>query len=49
MTPDQFGSPHTVGLCLETIWNYKNSNTEGYRAVGAKPRRCYLAKRPVQQ
>jgi hypothetical protein len=29
------GNPHTVSLCLETIWNYKNSNSEGYRAVGA--------------
>ena len=28
------GNPHTVSVCLETIWNYQNSNTEGYRAVG---------------
>ena len=28
------GNPHTVSLCLETIWNYQNSTTEGYRAVG---------------
>ena len=27
------GNPHTVSLCLETIWNYKNSTTTGYRAV----------------
>lgn len=29
------GNPHTVSLCLETIWNSPNSTTEGYRAVGA--------------
>ncbi|MCG8648955.1 MAG: M14-type cytosolic carboxypeptidase [Pirellulales bacterium] len=29
------GNPHTVSLCLETAWNYKNSNTTGYQAVGA--------------
>ncbi len=29
------GNPHTVSLCLETIWNYKNSTTDGYRAVGS--------------
>lgn len=29
------GNPHTVSLCLETIWNYTNSTTDGYRAVGA--------------
>ena len=28
------GNPHTVSLCLETIWNYENSTTTGYRAVG---------------
>ena len=52
MTPEQFGNPHTVGLCLETIRTYKNSNTEGYRAVGANLAaavREYLAERPVQQ
>ena len=52
MTPEQFGNSHTVGLCLETIWNYKNSNTEGYRAVGANLAaavREYLAERPVKQ
>ena len=46
------GNPHTVGLCLETIWNYKNSNTEGYRAVGANLAAAageYLAERPVKQ
>ena len=45
------GNPHTVSLCLETIWNYKNSNTEGYRAVGANLAaavREYLAERPVR-
>ena len=43
------GNPHTVSLCLETIWNYKNSTTEGYRAVGANLAaavREYLAERP---
>lgn len=43
------GNPHTVSVCLETIWNYKNSNTEGYRAVGsnlAAAVREYLAERP---
>jgi hypothetical protein len=29
------GNPHTVSLCLETLWNYKNSTTDGYSAVGA--------------
>ncbi|MEZ6131461.1 MAG: hypothetical protein R3C59_22535 [Planctomycetaceae bacterium] len=29
------GNPHTVSLCLETVWNSKNSTAEGYRAVGA--------------
>ena len=29
------GNPQTVSVCLETIWNYKNCTTEGYRAVGA--------------
>lgn len=28
------GNSHTVSLCLETIWNSKNSTTTGYRAVG---------------
>ncbi len=45
------GNPHTVSLCLETIWNYKNSNTEGYRAVGANLAasvRDYLAERPAR-
>ena len=52
LTPEQFGDPHTVGLCLERIWNYKNTNTEGYRAVGANLAaavREYLAERPVKQ
>jgi hypothetical protein len=43
------GNPHTVSLCLETIWNYKNSTTDGYRAVGANLAaavREYLAERP---
>jgi hypothetical protein len=46
------GNPHSVSLCLETIWNYKNSNTEGYRAVGANLAaavRDYLAERPEKQ
>lgn len=29
------GNPHTVSLCLETIWNGPSSTTDGYRAVGA--------------
>lgn len=29
------GNPQTVSVCLETIWNYKNCTTDGYRAVGA--------------
>lgn len=28
------GNSDTVSLCLETIWNYENSTTDGYRAVG---------------
>ena len=43
------GNPHTVSLCLETIWNYPNSTTAGYRAVGsnlAAAVREYLAERP---
>lgn len=46
------GNPHTVSLCLETIWNYRNSSTEGYRAVGANLAaavREYLAKRPERR
>ena len=46
------GNPHTVSVCLETIWNYKNSNTEGYRAVGANLAaavREYLAERPERR
>lgn len=45
------GNPHTVSLCLETIWNYQNSTTEGYRAVGANLAasvREYLAERPAR-
>ncbi|MEY3176380.1 MAG: hypothetical protein RLZZ436_4294 [Planctomycetota bacterium] len=43
------GNPHTVSVCLETIWNYQNSTTEGYRAVGsnlAAAVREYLGERP---
>lgn len=43
------GNPHTVSLCLETMWNYKNSTTTGYRAVGANLAAAvgeYLAERP---
>ncbi len=43
------GNPHTVSLCLETIWNYKNSTTDGYRAVGANLAAAaheFLAERP---
>lgn len=28
------GNPDTVSLCLETLWNYENSTTAGYQAVG---------------
>ncbi|MEO6787632.1 MAG: M14-type cytosolic carboxypeptidase [Chthoniobacteraceae bacterium] len=44
------GNPHTLSLCLETIWNYKNSTTEGYRAVGsnlAATVREFLGERPA--
>ena len=30
------GNPHTVGLCLETIWNAASGTTEGYRTVGSR-------------
>ena len=43
------GNPHTVSLCLETIWNHKNSTTTGYRAVGANLAAAvqeFLATRP---
>ena len=43
------GNPHTVSLCLETIWNYRNSTTDGYLAVGAnlaQATREFLAERP---
>lgn len=42
------GNTHTVSLCLETIWNYQNSTTDGYRAVGsnlAAAVREYLSER----
>ncbi|WP_253160384.1 M14-type cytosolic carboxypeptidase [Stieleria tagensis] len=45
------GNPHTVSLCLETIWNYKNSTTSGYRSVGASLGRAvqtFLAERPAK-
>ncbi len=46
------GNPFSVAVCLETIWNYENSNTQGYRAVGANLAaavREYLVERPVRQ
>ena len=46
------GNPHTVGLCLETIWNYSSCTTEGYRSVGenlAASVREYLGERPERQ
>ncbi|MCA9174814.1 MAG: hypothetical protein KDB14_10060 [Planctomycetales bacterium] len=46
------GNPHTVSLCLETIWNYQNSTTDGYRAVGAnlaQATRDYLGERPPRK
>ena len=45
------GNPHTVSLCLETIWNYPNSTTTGYRAVGSNLAAAvheYLAERPAK-
>lgn len=42
-------NPHTVAICLETIWNYPNSNPEGYRSVGARlaqSAREYLSELP---
>ncbi|MDA1232309.1 MAG: M14-type cytosolic carboxypeptidase [Planctomycetota bacterium] len=46
------GNPHTVSLCLETIWNYKNSTAEGYQTVGANLAatvREYLGERPAME
>ncbi len=43
------GNPHTVSLCLETIWNSKNSTATGYQAVGASLAAAvqdYLSQRP---
>ncbi len=43
------GNPHTVGLCLETIWNSKYSTTGAYQAVGANLAAAtseFLAERP---
>jgi hypothetical protein len=43
------GNPHTVALCLETVWNSNSSTADGYRAVGAslgQAVRDYLAERP---
>jgi hypothetical protein len=31
------GNRHSVGVCLETIWNSTASTTEGYRSVAARP------------
>ncbi|GAA5509396.1 hypothetical protein Rcae01_04895 [Novipirellula caenicola] len=45
------GNPHTVSLCLETVWNSENSTTVGYRAVGANLAAAvqdYLAERPAK-
>lgn len=44
------GNEHTVSVCLETVWNYENSTTEGYRAVAhTPPARCaYLGERPAK-
>lgn len=45
------GNPHTVGLCLETIWNSPRSTTDGYQAVGAglaASVREYLGERPAR-
>ena len=43
------GNPHTVSLCLETMWNSPRSTTAGYRSVGAnlaRGVRDYLGERP---
>ena len=43
------GNSHTVSLCLETMWNSKDSTTTGYQAVGANLAATvseYLAERP---
>ena len=43
------GNPHTVSLCLETIWNSPKSTTESYQAVGSNLTvtvREYFAERP---
>jgi hypothetical protein len=45
------GNPTTVSACLETLWNYPNCTTDGYRAVGsqlAQAVREYLAERPLK-
>ncbi len=46
------GNPHTVSLCLETVWNSEHSTTTGYRAVGANLAaavREFLAERPPRR
>ena len=43
------GNPQTVSLCLETMWNHKNSTPTVYQAVGANLAAAvaeYLAERP---
>ncbi|HEY1067284.1 MAG TPA: M14-type cytosolic carboxypeptidase, partial [Pirellulales bacterium] len=45
------GNPHTVSVCLETIWNSPRSTTEGYRSVGANLAAAvkeFLAERPAK-
>ena len=42
-------NPHSVAVCLETIWNYSSGTPSGYRAVGnrlAEALHAYLAERP---
>ncbi len=46
------GNPHTVSLCLETIWNCPSSTTDGYKSVGvnlAATVREYLGERPNRE
>jgi hypothetical protein len=46
------GNPHSVGLCLETIWNSPASTVEGYRSVGARLGLAlweYLKEQPVRE
>lgn len=46
------GNPHTVSLCLETVWNAPSSTPEGYRSVGANLAAAvsaFLSERPQRR